>query len=127
MRHLPVNTFPWHYGGWISSKFQINTYQLGPSPNLCTTNSEYYRFSLDIWEMKDCYVELSHVQLFATPWTVAQQASLSMEFSRQEYCIYIYSYMYISFPDRTEEPGGLQSMGVQRIGHCSVIFTFTYI
>ena len=29
---------------------------------------------------------LSHVQLFATPWTVAYQAPLSMGFSRQEYC-----------------------------------------
>ena len=28
---------------------------------------------------------LSHVQLFATPWTVACQVPLSMEFSRQEY------------------------------------------
>ena len=28
---------------------------------------------------------LSHVQLFAIPWTVAYQASLSMGFSRQEY------------------------------------------
>ena len=28
---------------------------------------------------------LSHVQLFATPWTVAHHASPSMEFSRQEY------------------------------------------
>ena len=28
---------------------------------------------------------LSHVQLFATPWTVAYQAPPSMEFSRQEY------------------------------------------
>ena len=28
---------------------------------------------------------LSHVQLFATPWTVARQAPLSMEFFRQEY------------------------------------------
>ena len=28
---------------------------------------------------------LSHVWLFATPWTVAYQASTSMEFSRQEY------------------------------------------
>ena len=55
---------------------------------------------------------LSHVQLFATPWTIACQASLSMEFSRQEYwsglpfpqalymcvyiqmCIYIYIYIY---------------------------------
>ena len=27
----------------------------------------------------------SHVQLFATPWTVAGQAPLSMGFSRQEY------------------------------------------
>ena len=29
---------------------------------------------------------LSCVQLFATPWTVASQAPLSMEFSRQDYC-----------------------------------------
>ena len=28
---------------------------------------------------------LSHVQLFATPWTVACQALLSMRFSRKEY------------------------------------------
>ena len=28
---------------------------------------------------------LSHVRLFATPWTVAYQAPLSMGFSRQEY------------------------------------------
>ena len=28
---------------------------------------------------------LSHVQLFVTPWTVAHQAPLSLEFSRQEY------------------------------------------
>ena len=28
---------------------------------------------------------LSHVQLFATPWTVAHQAPWSMGFSRQEY------------------------------------------
>ena len=28
---------------------------------------------------------LSSVRLFATPWTVAHQAPLSMEFSRQEY------------------------------------------
>jgi len=30
-------------------------------------------------------VFLSRVQLFATPWTAACQAPLSMEFSRQEY------------------------------------------
>ena len=32
-----------------------------------------------------CAQLLSHVQIFATPWTVALQAPLSMEFSRQEY------------------------------------------
>ena len=31
-----------------------------------------------------CYL-ISHAQLFAIPWTVACQAPLSMEFSRQEY------------------------------------------
>ena len=30
---------------------------------------------------------LSSVQLFATPWTVAYQATLSLGFSRQEYWI----------------------------------------
>ena len=33
--------------------------------------------------MEQCV--LSHVQLFATPWTVDRQVPLSMEFSRQEY------------------------------------------
>ena len=33
-----------------------------------------------------CMLSLfSHVQLFATPWTIACQASLSLRFSRQEY------------------------------------------
>ena len=32
-----------------------------------------------------CACVLSHVQLFAIPWTVALQAPLSMGFSRQEY------------------------------------------
>ena len=34
-----------------------------------------------LWGVKS----LSHVGLFATPWTVAYQAPLSMDFSRQEY------------------------------------------
>ena len=35
--------------------------------------------------MKAKVMSLSHVQLFATPWTVAYQAPLSMGFSRQGY------------------------------------------
>ena len=34
---------------------------------------------------------LSYVPFFVTPWTVAHQAPLSMEFSRQEYWSDIYS------------------------------------
>ena len=45
----------------------------------------------------------SHVQLFATPWTVARQAPLSMEFSRQEY------WSGLSFPS----PGNLPDPGIE--------------
>ena len=41
-------------------------------------------FTLSFMLLLACWSH-SHVQLFATPWTVAQQAPLSMEFSRQEY------------------------------------------
>ena len=44
---------------------------------------------------------LSHVQLFATPWTVAYQAPQSMEFSRQEYC----SGLPFTFPGDLPDPG----------------------
>ena len=45
------------------------------------------QFWLDYDAMHACMDAqlLSHVQLFATPWTIAHQAHLSMEFSRQEY------------------------------------------
>ena len=36
-------------------------------------------------EQKSCVQSLSCVRLSVTPWTVAHQAPLSMEFSRQEY------------------------------------------
>ena len=44
---------------------------------------------------------LSHVWLFATPWTVAHQAPLSMEFSRQEY----WSGLPFSSPGDLPDPG----------------------
>ena len=46
---------------------------------------------------------LSHVQLFATPWTVAHWAPLSMEFSGQEY------WNGLPFPT----PGDLPYLGIQ--------------
>ena len=46
---------------------------------------------------------LSHVQLFATPWTVACQAPLSMGFSEQEY------WSGLPFPS----PGDLPNPGIE--------------
>ena len=50
-----------------------------------------------------CAQLLSHVQLFVTPLTVAHQAPLSMEFSRQEY------WNELSFPS----PGDLPDPGIE--------------
>ena len=44
---------------------------------------------------------LSHVRLFATPWTVAYQAPLSMGFSRQEY----WSGLPFPSPEDLPDPG----------------------
>ena len=45
-----------------------------------------YWATREAYEVKWSEVKsLSRVQLFATPWTVAYKALLSMEFSRQEY------------------------------------------
>ena len=44
---------------------------------------------------------LSHVQLFATPWTVAHQAPPSMGFSRQEY----WSGLPFRSPGHLPDPG----------------------
>ena len=46
---------------------------------------------------------LSRVRLFVTPWTVAYQASQSMEFSRQEY------WNELPFPS----PGDLPNPGME--------------
>ena len=50
-----------------------------------------------------CVRALSHVRLFSAPWTVAQQAPLSMEFSRQEY------WSGLPFPS----PGNLPDPGIE--------------
>ena len=48
---------------------------------------------------------LSHVQLFVTPWTVAWQALLSMEFSRQEYWSVLPLHSPGDLPNPGIEPG----------------------
>ena len=50
--------------------------------NFCSQSSIYF---FKVSEVKQSEVKsLSRVRLFATPWTVAYQAPLSTEFSRQE-------------------------------------------
>ena len=59
--------------------------------------------------LRDCESEklkvksLSHVRVFATPWTVAHQAPLSLGFSRQEY------WSGLPFPS----PGNLPDPGIE--------------
>ena len=57
-----------------------------------------------------CVCVLSCVQLFETPWTVACQASLSKEFSRQEY------WSGLPFPS----PGDLPDSVVKRVSPVSI-------
>ena len=55
-----------------------------------------------ICSLRKCWL-LSHVQLFATPWSIAQQVPLSMEFSRQE------NWSGLPFPP----PGHLPHPGIE--------------
>ena len=63
--------------------------------------------SCSVWDLVPCVCmgtkSLSHVWLFATPWTAARQAPLSMEFSRQDY------WSGVPFPP----PGDLPDPGIK--------------
>ena len=52
---------------------------------------------------------LSHSQLFATPWTLAHQAPLSMGFSRQEYWSWLPFPLPGDLPDPATELASLAS------------------
>ena len=57
--------------------------------------------------MDVCVKSLSHLQIFATPWTVAHQAPLSMGYSRQKY------WSGLPFPS----PGDLPNPGIKPRSH----------
>ena len=61
-----------------------------------------------------CVLVLSCLWLFATPWTVVHQASLSIGFSRQEY------WSGLLYPS----PGGPPNPGVEPASHVSCINSF---
>ena len=56
-----------------------------------------------------CCVVLIRVQLFATPWTVAHQALLSMGFPRQEYWSELTFPPLGDLPNQGTEPTSLSS------------------
>ena len=66
---------------------------------LYTLQESFLKHKSKISEVKS----LSCVRLFATPWTVAYQAPLSMEFSRQVY------WSVLPFPS----PGDLPNPGIK--------------
>ena len=59
----------------------------------------YLNLNIILWVC--VWKSFSHVQLFATPWTVARQAPLSIEFSRPEY----WSGLPFSSPGDLPNPG----------------------
>ena len=59
-----------------------------------------------LWSSPSCF---NRVQLFVTPWTIAQQAPLSMEFSRQEYWSGLPFPLPGDLPDPGIEPMSLKS------------------
>ena len=62
--------------------------------------------------MRVCvYGCFSHVQLFATLWTKARKAPLSMGFSRQEYC------SGLSYPP----PGDLSNPGIEPVSYAPAL------
>ena len=59
---------------------------------------------------------LSHVQLFATLWTVAYQAPLTMEFSREEYEVGCHFLLQRIFPTHVS---CISYIGSQVLYHCA--------
>ena len=70
--------------------------------------AQHYNMHTGLVKVKVC----SCVQLFATPWTVAYQAPLSVEFSRQEY------WSGLPFPSPGDFPESQVFSVGQKINQC---------
>ena len=75
-----IYVYIWFVHSWVWNEFLKHT-------NICRPWGTY-TVARPFTHITLCKVKwklLSHVRLFATPWTVAHQAPLSMGFSRQKY------------------------------------------
>jgi len=70
---------------------------------------------------------LSRVRLFATPWTVAYRAPLSMGFSRQEYWSAVPFLSPGELPDPGIKPGSLAISSEPQGKHKLYIHTYIYV
>ena len=68
------------------------------------------------WHVMSCVCMISHIWLFTTPWTVAHQAPLSVEFSREEY------WSKLPFPSA----GDLPDPGIEPTSLESPVFLFSH-
>ena len=72
-------------------------------------NWRSFKLSFHMHFPKGLVCMLSHIQLFATPWTISRQAPLSMGFPRQEYWHGFPFPTPEDFPDPEIEPASLMS------------------
>ena len=75
----------------------------GDRSNIRSCKEQYCIGTWNVRSMKVKVKSLTRVRLFATPWTIAHQAPLSMGFSRQEY------WSGLPFPS----PGDLPDPGIK--------------
>ena len=79
---------PTEYSTWNSDQCYVAAWMGRQFGGECMAESILYSPETATALLIGCVLSvcliLSHVQLFSTPWTVAHQGPLSMEFSRQE-------------------------------------------
>ena len=73
----------WHGRTYPYQQFYMVWWQEFKATGLCSFNSPCCLCRAG--ESSCCACVLSHIRLFVTPWTIAHQVLLSVEFSRQEY------------------------------------------
>ena len=79
---------------------------------ICCTS--FFLKNILYWSMHVCVLShFSHIQVFATPWTVAHQTSLSMGFSSQEYWSGLPCPPLGDLPNPGIEPTSLTSLALE--------------
>ena len=134
IRQLQIKTFKrYHYMSIILSKSQnlrtpnadqdVDQWKLSV---IAGGNAEWYSYIEKYLESYNLNINLNacaccmlnHIWLFVTPWSVAYQAPLSMEFSRQEYCSGLPFPRYSSQPRDWTCVSYTSCIGRQILYHC---------